>query len=85
MERRERGRGNLMEIFRAKAANAIGSITISAASALNQATLLAVVRCAMTLPLPHLRQRKRLTNFATGAPGLTPKRARSSSAMTPRC
>jgi hypothetical protein len=28
----------------------------------NQATLLEVVRCAITLPLPHLRQRKRLTN-----------------------
>jgi hypothetical protein len=39
----------------------------------------------MTLPLPHLRQRKRLTNWATGAPGLIPKRRRSPSAMTPRC
>jgi len=38
----------------------------------------------MTLPLPHFRQRKRLTNWATGAPGLTPKRTRSPSAMTPR-
>ncbi len=44
-----------------------------------------VVRCAMTLLLPHLRQRKRLTNWTTGASGLTPKRTRSPSAMTPRC
>ena len=51
----------------------------------HHATLLAVVRCAMTLALPHWRQRKRLTNCATGAPGLTPKRGRSPSAMTPRC
>jgi hypothetical protein len=29
---------------------------------LDHATLLEVVRCAMTLPLPHFRQRKRLTN-----------------------
>jgi hypothetical protein len=51
----------------------------------HHATLLAVVRCAMTLPLPHLRQRKRLTNCATGAPGLIAKRVRSPSAITPRC
>jgi hypothetical protein len=31
-------------------------------SPIGQATLLDVVRCAMTLPLPHFRQRKRLTN-----------------------
>jgi hypothetical protein len=42
----------------------------------HHATLLAVVRCAMTLPLPHLRQRKRLTNRATGVPGVIPKRTR---------
>jgi hypothetical protein len=35
--------------------------------------LLAVVRCAMTLPLPHWRQRKRLTNWATRRPGLDPE------------
>jgi hypothetical protein len=53
--------------------------------AFTHATLFAVVRCAITLPLPHFRQRKRLTNCATGAPGLMPKRGRSLSAMTPRC
>jgi hypothetical protein len=54
-------------------------------NALDQATLFEVVRCAMTLPLPHFRQRNRLTNWATGAPGLIPKRTRFPSAMMPRC
>jgi hypothetical protein len=71
MKRHEPWRRNLMKKLRG--------------SAFAQATLLAVVRCAMTLPLPQCRQRKRLTNCATGAPGLIPKQTRSASAMTPRC
>jgi hypothetical protein len=52
---------------------------------LHQATLLEVVRCAMTLPLPHFRQRNRLTNWATGVPGFIPKRTSSRSEIKPRC
>ncbi|MFZ0236230.1 MAG: hypothetical protein WAL37_02475 [Xanthobacteraceae bacterium] len=41
-------------------------------------------RLAITLPLPHFRQRNRLTNWAIGAPGLSPNRTRSSSGIMPR-
>jgi len=43
------------------------------------------MRLAITLRLPHLRQRSRLTKWLMGAPGPTPKRTRSRSEMTPLC
>jgi hypothetical protein len=43
------------------------------------------MRLAITLRLPHLRQRSRLTKWLIGAPGLTPKRMRSRSEMTLLC
>ena len=43
------------------------------------------MRLAITLRLPHLRQRSRLTKWLMGAPGLTPKRMRSRSEMTLLC
>jgi hypothetical protein len=53
---------------------------------IDQATaVLEACRCAITLPLPHFLQRNRLTNCATGAPGLIPKRTSSRSDTKPRC
>jgi hypothetical protein len=51
----------------------------------NQATALLDDLVAITLLLPHFRQRKRLTNWATGVPGLIPKRTSSRSETKPRC